>query len=71
MDSLGLDGTVATSHMWLFKFQLIEIRLRIQFLNGTSHMSRVLTGHVLATILHSPGGEHLCHHRRFCWTWLV
>lgn len=56
VDGLELCKTVATSHMWLFKFKLIEIKLRIQFFSHTSHISRAQWPHVAI-------GYHIAQHR--------
>ena len=64
-----LSDVVTISHMWLFIFQLIKIKWKIQFPShlATFHMfNRHLW--LVATALDSLDKEYFCDHRKFCWT---
>lgn len=57
-------NTVATNHMWLLIFKLIE--LKSYFLSCSSHISSVRESQrrVVAAILHSADIKHFHHHRK-------
>ena len=67
---------VATNYMWLFTFKLNEVKLKIQFLSYSNHISSTICGinshmWLMATILDSSDIQHILIEDNFYWTALT
>lgn len=73
---LYFSSMVATNHIWLFTFKLNEIKLKIQFLSYSNHISNTtydINSHMwlMATILDSSDIQHILIEDNFYWTALT
>lgn len=73
---LYFSSMVATNHIWLFTFKLNEIKLKIQFLNYSNHISNTtydinVAMWLMATILDSSDIQHILIEDNFYWTALT